>query len=283
MTLKIEEGRYYRTRDGRKAGPITLSGWRGLIAGKVEPVSPTDPNHKADTGPLWNLSDGTHGDRDSDEPCVKNLPHFDLIEEWVDEPKVGTLDELKVQIGDRVQYRSPGIGEGSVRTISYHREGVYRATNPYGYEGSCLADKPYWHLISRAADAKPGKGEPADSFFTLPRAADTKPGKGEPGWTGEYQPDETPLDHFGQPANDNDAVPQTSKDAYAEIARSLGHAVMAHVEAGDYEQALKCAALMRRAEMVRNPIVHSPEGKPYFILGERQFSGSAAMSKDDLA
>ena len=48
--------------------------------------------------------------------------------------------------------------------------------------------------------------------------------------------------------NDNDGVPQTSKDAYAEIARSLGHAVIAHVEAGDYEQALKCAALMRRAE-----------------------------------
>ena len=65
----------------------------------------------------------------------------------------------------------------------------------------------------------------------------------------EFVSDETPLDHFGQPANDNDGVPQTSKDAYAEIARSLSHAVIAHVEAGDYEHALKCAALMRRAEM----------------------------------
>lgn len=74
--------------------------------------------------------------------------------------------------------------------------------------------------------------EAPNSFFTLP----------------EPQPDETPLDHFGQAANDNDGVPETSKDAYAEIARSLGHAVIAHVEAGDYEQALKCAALMRRAE-----------------------------------
>ena len=75
--------------------------------------------------------------------------------------------------------------------------------------------------------------EAPNSFFTLP----------------EPQADETPLDHFGQAANDNDGVPQTSKDAYAEIARSLGHAVIAHIEAGDYEQALKCAALMRRAEM----------------------------------
>ena len=65
----------------------------------------------------------------------------------------------------------------------------------------------------------------------------------------EFVSDETPLDHFGQAANDNDGVPQTSKDAYAEIARYLGHVVIAHVEAGDYEQALKCAALMRRAEM----------------------------------
>ena len=94
-------------------------------------------------------------------------------------------------------------------------------------------DEHPWGDSAFMSHFKAVEQEAPDSFLTTP----------------EPQPDETPLDHFGQAANDNDGVPQTSKDAYAEIARSLGHAVIAHVEAGDYEQALKCAALMRRAEM----------------------------------
>ena len=93
-------------------------------------------------------------------------------------------------------------------------------------------EEHHWGDSAFMSHFKAVEQEAPNSFFTLP----------------EPQADETPLDHFGQAANDNDGVPQTSKDAYAEIARSLGHAVIAHVEACDYEQALKCAALMRRAE-----------------------------------
>jgi len=70
--MKIEEGKFFRTRDGRKVGPM-------LGEGKLE-GGLTD---KLGNGLMWNF-DGTHkawGMSDCD----------DLIAEWTDEPDTPTL------------------------------------------------------------------------------------------------------------------------------------------------------------------------------------------------
>lgn len=74
--MKIEVGKYYKTRDGRKVGPMEVSMWSELLKARIG-------------GPsfLFNISDGTHGDRDSCFECIDNQPELDLIEEWRDEPK----------------------------------------------------------------------------------------------------------------------------------------------------------------------------------------------------
>lgn len=63
-SLTIETGKFYRTRDGRKVGPITCNGF-GVYG------SPEHPNHWYENG--LSFSDN------------KQLP-TDLIAEWVDEP-----------------------------------------------------------------------------------------------------------------------------------------------------------------------------------------------------
>lgn len=205
------------------------------------------------------------------------------------EKTVGTLAELNVQPGDEVQLveseftNSDQVGE--IYLIA--RDGrVQSKTAPkeyYGYWDSLTSNQgSKWRVISRAAEAERKETVAIPPVFIT---------------------DKTPLDHFGQAAKDNDGVPQTSKDAYAEIARSLGHAVIAHVEAGDYEQALKCAALMRRAEcepvaglkvewkgrLSGHSFLEEALREGYAMrqemrdLAKHPFSGSAAMSKDDLA
>lgn len=70
--LKIEAGKYYRTRDGRKVGPMKaaksdLYAFSGLLVG----------------GGYTKIfqSTGVHGDL-----YIQNEPNLDLIAEWVDEP-----------------------------------------------------------------------------------------------------------------------------------------------------------------------------------------------------
>lgn len=63
-SLTIETGKFYRTRDGRKVGPITCNGF-GVYG------SPEHPNHWYENG--LSFSDN------------KQIP-TDLIAEWVDEP-----------------------------------------------------------------------------------------------------------------------------------------------------------------------------------------------------
>ena len=185
------------------------------------------------------------------------------------DPSVGTLRELKVRPGDEVQLveseftNSDQVGE--IYLIATDGR-VKSKTAPKEYYG-------YWDSLTSNQGSK---------WRIISRAAD------------EVEP---------QPANDNDGVPQTSQDAYHTIARSLGHAVIAHVEAGDYEQALKCAALMRRAEMEPVEALKVEwkgrlSGRSFLEgtwlegcamrhemrdLAKHPFSCSAAMSKDDLA
>ncbi|MDE3796942.1 hypothetical protein I7G59_06290 [Sinorhizobium meliloti] len=67
--LRIVEGRFYRTRDGRKVGPMET--FLNMFSAEA------DGTHRIFQ------ADGTHGSQH-----VKNLPHLDLIAEWVDEPAV---------------------------------------------------------------------------------------------------------------------------------------------------------------------------------------------------
>lgn len=65
--LKLEAGKYYRTRDGRKVGPMEFHSDVGLI-------------EKLGDGRIWSTNGEFVGSPERD---------VDLIAEWVDEPKKG--------------------------------------------------------------------------------------------------------------------------------------------------------------------------------------------------
>lgn len=260
MTLNIEINKFYRTQDGRKVGPWHR--WREYYSAEL------DGDDR-----LWN-EDGIHGTRN-----IANRPEYDLIAEWVDEPKVGTLAELELKEGDVVACESVSSWGETLFTAGKQYTAEIGESGNAGIryddgKGIALGSLSTFRLISRAADAKP------DSFLAML----------------EPQADETPLDHFDdQPtaANDNDERPLTSKDAYAEIAEQLGFAVRTALEIGEYEDAMRLAALMRKAELapvelmkVELPMRNDQLDASRWILGvtaRRKFSGDAAMSKDDFA
>ena len=73
MTLTIETGKYYRTRDGRKVGP--------MVGGR----------DKKRTGYPWTDKGENHDGRWADcgedgESCLMGPTDGDLIAEWTDEP-----------------------------------------------------------------------------------------------------------------------------------------------------------------------------------------------------
>lgn len=92
-TLKIEAGKFYKTRDGRKVGPIVVDkyhdrrfGWR------------VEHEFKAEFGKAWR-SDGTF------HVVLGTQHNADLVAEWADEPIVATNDNAqpKFKVGDRVK------------------------------------------------------------------------------------------------------------------------------------------------------------------------------------
>lgn len=77
MTLQIEEGKFYRTRNGRKAGPAE---YRAEGTSEVYPWSV--PMSSTDAHAVY-MDDGRY-QRNG------HWPEFDLVAEWVDEPIVNT-------------------------------------------------------------------------------------------------------------------------------------------------------------------------------------------------
>lgn len=83
MTLQIEEGKFYRTRDGQKVGPMSRfypgfsSTWSGWTSGRR----------------IWE-NNGRHGDESSDNRLrtVKRDPQRDLVAEWIEEDEKPRLD-----------------------------------------------------------------------------------------------------------------------------------------------------------------------------------------------
>jgi hypothetical protein len=89
MTLKIEAGKYYRTRDGRKVGPMRLT--------NLMSEYPWQDHNNRNYTDIGQFSLDFH------------IHYRDLIAEWADAPakgnnmKTGTLKELNVKPGDVVE------------------------------------------------------------------------------------------------------------------------------------------------------------------------------------
>lgn len=85
MTLKIEEGKFYRTRDGRKVGPV-----RTFYGSSTRYAFDVDSGDYEFGGTLW--SEHGASDEGSEE---------DLVAEWVDEPASGvsglTADDVMAE------------------------------------------------------------------------------------------------------------------------------------------------------------------------------------------
>lgn len=159
MNLKLEVGRYYRTRDGRKFGPaewkdgfFSINGWH------------------------YNLH-GIHGYRGQTELSFRKL---DLIAEWQDEPKqhgigytmtkdeiglTGTLAELGAQVGDVVEWVSDdGVSSLAMahvgKTHTIQNDGRVMLDGGDGsYWGKLGENDGYavvkWRIVSRAKPKGP--------------------------------------------------------------------------------------------------------------------------------
>ena len=123
--LKIEAGKFYKTRDGRKVGP--MAAWHGLGSGEYHWINVDDP----EKGRLWR-EDGTSG---------RLMPEHDLIAEWIDEPIAKAKPsndnaKPKFKVGDPIRHkalRHEGVVTEVVdaRTVRTHwtKEG-WGATDP---------------------------------------------------------------------------------------------------------------------------------------------------------
>lgn len=162
--LQIEAGKCYRTRDGRKVGPMVQ--WDDIWWGVKED----------DEGRLWSgRGKRFHGYN----------PHDDLIAEWVDEPQpAATTDasndnatepaQPKFKVGDRVRgkpgghdlvshwedyWEHEGAYDGAFYVIGYARGFVVYSANPNGDDGPVIAEQSL-ELVSRAPSPTTG--------FTIP-------------------------------------------------------------------------------------------------------------------
>lgn len=154
--MKIEAGKCYRTRDGRKVGPMAGNNehfiWvEGKAAGKDPEWCPKTGKHRAGYG---------------------MTSQDDLIAEWQDEPETGTLQQLNVKPGDVVELVEngiiPGSGIGKTGTVIVEN-GRYRTTG-----GMTRGDSSghVFRIISRASDA--ASFETRDDFIAAV-ASDAQP------------------------------------------------------------------------------------------------------------
>jgi hypothetical protein len=150
-TLTIEAGKFYKTRDGRKVGPVTHNGY-GVYGA---------PGFG---GAKWYATGRSYSDE-------KTLPS-DLVAEWVDEPKAGNdnvgigsligktvtvkIDKSKFNVGDRVNKTD------------------WQSYSPKGYVVTKVASDGLW--------LDPGNGMapvryklPDDEFWLVPAKPATKP------------------------------------------------------------------------------------------------------------
>lgn len=151
-TLKIEAGKFYKTRDGRKVGPIVVDrehdrryGWTVM--------------HKfsADYGKAWR-ADGTF------HPDVGTTHGADLIAEWVVEPVAKPSNDnaqSKFKVGDLIRHKTlkyEGVVKEVVdqRTVRTHwtKEG-WGATDPIDCIELITPPKPTTAIVALIENGQP--------------------------------------------------------------------------------------------------------------------------------
>lgn len=155
-TLTIEACKYYRTRDGRKVGPME------------ENQMPNDP------WPWKSTADGQFVAFDKDGKAVGEYlvdgmkPNLDLIAEWTEDdtttPETGTLAELNVKQGDVVEcVELSTMANGHYLTVGKHYE-INDNLKFIDDEGDpCSGHNNKFRIISRAYDTSKTWGEMTDA------------------------------------------------------------------------------------------------------------------------
>lgn len=133
--MKLEAGKFYKTRDGRKVGPMSKWDFDVMDCNKF------DGGYE-----LWTIKDGFCWNEDG--------PHqLDLVSEWVEAaPQTGTLKELGVKVGDVVEC----LGNWDVKG-SYNIGSEYTVGGVDGQGFDIMVGETYgsFHIVSRATDATP--------------------------------------------------------------------------------------------------------------------------------
>ncbi|UXR99981.1 hypothetical protein [Agrobacterium tumefaciens] len=117
-TLKIEAGKFYKTRDGRKVGPAFLTGGCAVFGDRSNYASA-----------VWS-DDGRSSNRDD----KLSLKDNDIIAEWIDEPAAKASNDNttpKFKAGDRVRVVKGGfVSGGSGHGAKVGNEFVLKEMDP---------------------------------------------------------------------------------------------------------------------------------------------------------
>ncbi|WP_421461219.1 hypothetical protein [Agrobacterium tumefaciens] len=152
-TLKIEAGKFYKTRDGRKVGPIVVAQGRGKPWPWKSCYGWNTYYFKEDG---FSCPGSIHGHRDAD----------DIIAEWIDEPEAKASTTAasndnakpKFKVGDRVEitandnYRVNFVGSfGTIKTAPANAVAGFRVQLDDGREF------PFWpsEMTVRSSSAQP--------------------------------------------------------------------------------------------------------------------------------
>lgn len=191
--LTIRAGCYYKTRDGRKVGPIASSG---------------DCEWVWETKKKWTMMDGTRAawredgsfspDEDKEHPA-------DLIAEWVDEPA-----EPKFKVGDAVAYVD---GSGTATVLEVYPYGV--KVDTHSEYGICTENPKDLRLVAPATSGKRETFTVKDAKFFI--------GDGNGGWTqiSGKKPAIVALIENGQPKPATRPFVHPDRDSAAKEARRL--------------------------------------------------------------
>lgn len=90
-TLKIEAGKFYKTRDGRKVGPMIEDKWHDRDYGWT-----VEHEFNAEYGKAWRADGTFHVDRSRKHSA-------DLIAEWIDEPAAKASNDNSETLGGILQ------------------------------------------------------------------------------------------------------------------------------------------------------------------------------------
>lgn len=116
-TLKIEAGRFYKTRDGRKVGPMIEDKWHDRDYGWT-----VEHEFNAEYGKAWRADGTFHVDRSKKHSA-------DLISEWIDEPVAKASNDNakpKFKVGDRVKLARSFFGVAKVgATATVGKRGMF--------------------------------------------------------------------------------------------------------------------------------------------------------------